>query len=212
MSLASSPAIADSFEVRMGYFHNFEEDKESKSFYTYDKEGDVPPIELNLEMKLDSDITKNVLFAMRNNFVYLAENSKVSIEDGLYFKFAEHFGVLTELHIQELMIPKAGLFFLRNKDGFKSYASAKIMPGETFAGEFLIELSYIPDKKSVMVCFENRTIVDTIGHRLSKQSLKVGYKTEEFFGVGGNVDVLESGNERERISLIAGVFFGVYTK
>ena len=110
------------------------------------------------------------------------------------------------------MIPKFGMFFLKNDENFKSYASAKIIPDDNLTGEFAIELGHIPGKESVMAYFENRTLVDDNGHRSSKQSLKLGYITENSIGIGGNLELSELGDENVKLNLIAGIFFGVYKK
>ncbi|MBS3137179.1 hypothetical protein J4232_01980 [Candidatus Woesearchaeota archaeon] len=209
--LNSIPAKADSFEVRAGYHHKFEDEIKNTSPYSYNSGSDVPPIELNLEMRLDAKIAENVMFAMRNNFGYV-ESSRISIEDGMYFNFAENFGILSELHIQGWMIPKVGVFFSREKDYFKSYAGAKVILGENFTGEFVAELSYIPNEKSVMIYFENRTIVNIDGHQSSRQSLKIGYRGEGLLGVGANFESSELGDENVKLGLTAGIFVGAYTK
>ncbi len=203
-----------SFEFRLGYHHRFEDEVKKKTLYYRSSPDDTPPLVINLEMRLQTDITEDILFAMRNNFSYIGD-SRVSIEDGLYLKVAEYFGALTELHIDELMIPKFGAFFLRDKDHFRSYASAKIMPGDNIAGEFIVELGYNLKETPVMIYLENRTIVDGNGHRSSRQSLKLGYKSrdpEKLFGFGGNLELSESGDENVRVNLTVGVFIGVYMR
>src|SRR3989338_3792514 len=179
--LNSIPAKADSFEVRAGYHHKFEDEIKNTSPYSYNSGSDVPPIELNLEMRLDAKIAENV-------------------------------GILSELHIQGWMIPKVGVFFSREKDYFKSYAGAKVILGENFTGEFVAELSYIPNEKSVMIYFENRTIVNIDGHQSSRQSLKIGYRGEGLLGVGANFESSELGDENVKLGLTAGIFVGAYTK
>ena len=93
---------------------------------------------------------------------------------------------------------------------FMFYLGFKLLPQENFGGETIIELSYIPEKGGFMVYGENRTIFDFGGDIRNNQTIRMGYRSDNSFGIGVGADVIGIGDGGIQ-SWSAGAYLGLYS-